>query len=34
MISVTQPLVEAAAKDYAEKNTGWPKRVEGCDKSS
>ena len=29
-----QPLVEAAAKDYVEKNTGWPKRTEACDKSS
>jgi branched-chain amino acid transport system substrate-binding protein len=34
MVSVTQPLVEAAAKDYVEKNTGWPKRTEACDKSS
>ena len=34
MIAVTQPLVEAAAKDYVEKNTGWPKRTEACDKSS
>jgi branched-chain amino acid transport system substrate-binding protein len=29
-----RPLIEAAAKDYAEKNTGWPKRTEACDKSS
>jgi branched-chain amino acid transport system substrate-binding protein len=29
-----RPLIEAAAKDYSEKNTGWPKRSEGCDKSS
>ena len=28
------PLQEAAAKDYVEKNTGWPKRTEPCDKSS
>jgi branched-chain amino acid transport system substrate-binding protein len=28
------PLQEAAAKDYVEKNTGWPKRTEACDKSS
>ena len=28
------PLLEAAAKDYVEKNTGWPKRTEVCDKSS
>jgi branched-chain amino acid transport system substrate-binding protein len=34
MLAVTQPLVEAAAKDYVEKNTGWPKRTEACDKSS
>lgn len=29
-----KPLLEAAAKDYVEKNTGWPKRTEPCDKSS
>ena len=29
-----QPLLDAAAKDYAEKNTGWPARTEPCDKSS
>ena len=34
MVAVTQPLVDAAAKDYVEKNTGWPKRTEACDKSS
>ena len=28
------PLLEAAAKDYAKKNAGWPKRTEACDKSS
>jgi branched-chain amino acid transport system substrate-binding protein len=28
------PLADAAAKDYAEKNAGWPKRTEACDKSS
>lgn len=27
-------LQEAAARDYVEKNTGWPKRTEACDKSS
>jgi branched-chain amino acid transport system substrate-binding protein len=27
-----RPLLEAAAKDYVEKNTGWPKRTEPCDK--
>ena len=30
---VREPL-DAAAKDYAEKNTGWPKRTEACDKAS
>jgi branched-chain amino acid transport system substrate-binding protein len=25
-----RPLIEAAAKDYAEKNPGWPKRSEPC----
>jgi branched-chain amino acid transport system substrate-binding protein len=29
-----RPLIEAAAKDYAASNTGWPKRTEACDKSS
>ena len=29
-----QPLLQAAAKDYAEKNSGWPARTETCDKSS
>lgn len=29
-----RPLIDAAAKDYAEKNTGWPKRTEPCEKSS
>jgi branched-chain amino acid transport system substrate-binding protein len=29
-----RPLIDAAAKDYAEKNTGWPKRSEACDRSS
>jgi branched-chain amino acid transport system substrate-binding protein len=27
-----RPLLEAASKDYVEKNTGWPKRTEPCDK--
>ena len=27
-------LLDSAAKDYAEKNTGWPKRTETCDKAS
>jgi branched-chain amino acid transport system substrate-binding protein len=26
--------LEAAAKDYSEKNAGWPKRTEACDKAS
>ncbi len=29
-----EQLQEDAAKDYVEKNTGWPKRTESCDKSS
>ena len=29
-----QPLIDAAAKDYVEKNTGWPARSEACDKAS
>lgn len=29
-----RPLIEAAAKDYAAANAGWPKRTEACDKSS
>jgi branched-chain amino acid transport system substrate-binding protein len=29
-----QPLLDAAAKEYVEKNTGWPKRTETCDKAS
>ncbi|MCW5752896.1 MAG: ABC transporter substrate-binding protein, partial [Alphaproteobacteria bacterium] len=29
-----RPLLEAAAKDYVEKNTGWPTRTEACDKRS
>ena len=29
-----EQLQEAAAKDYVDKNSGWPKRTEGCDKSS
>jgi branched-chain amino acid transport system substrate-binding protein len=26
-----RPLIEASAKEYAEKNTGWPARTEACD---
>ena len=29
-----QPLMQEAAKDYATKNTGWPKRSERCDQGS
>jgi len=29
-----RPLIEAAAKEYASSNTGWPKRSEACDKPS
>jgi branched-chain amino acid transport system substrate-binding protein len=29
-----RPLIEANAKDYVEKATGWPKRSEPCEKSS
>ena len=28
------PLIDKAAADYVQKNTGWPKRTESCDKSS
>ena len=26
--------IDAAAKEYANSNAGWPKRTEACDKSS
>lgn len=29
-----RPVIEANAKDYAEKNAGWPKRTEPCDSNS
>jgi branched-chain amino acid transport system substrate-binding protein len=32
--SEVEPLQQAAAKDYVEKNSGWPQRTEACDKSS
>ncbi len=32
--SKVEPLIDAAAKDYAAANSGWPKRTEACDKSS
>ena len=28
------PLIESAATSYVSANAGWPKRTEGCDKSS
>lgn len=31
MKDVVRPMLEASAKDYAEKNAGWPKRTEACD---
>ncbi len=34
MTDRVQAELEAAAKDYAEKNAGWPKRTEACDKAS
>ena len=34
MVDKVQPLLDSAAKDYAGKNTGWPKRSEACDKAS
>jgi len=34
MTDVIQPMLEAAAKEYVEKNAGWPKRSEGCDHMS
>jgi branched-chain amino acid transport system substrate-binding protein len=33
MSDKVRPLLEAAAKDFAEKNN-WPKRTEACDKRS
>ncbi|MDQ2083012.1 ABC transporter substrate-binding protein [Xanthobacteraceae bacterium Astr-EGSB] len=34
MMDKVGPLLADAAKEYVEKNTGWPKRTEACDKSS
>jgi branched-chain amino acid transport system substrate-binding protein len=34
MSDVVKGQLDAAAKDYAEKNAGWPKRTETCDKAS
>lgn len=32
--SLVRPLIEAEAKDYVTKNTGWPKRSEPCEKGA
>ena len=32
--AVVQPLIDEAAKAYADKNAGWPARTEGCDNKS
>jgi branched-chain amino acid transport system substrate-binding protein len=34
MSDLVSAQLDAAATDYAEKNTGWPKRTEACDKAS
>jgi branched-chain amino acid transport system substrate-binding protein len=34
MKDVVRPVIMQDAKDYAEKNTGWPKRSESCAKQS
>jgi branched-chain amino acid transport system substrate-binding protein len=34
MNDVVEPLLAAAAKEYVDKNTGWPKRTEACDHTS
>ena len=34
MADKVQPLLDAAAKDYTEKNAPWPARMETCDKAS
>ncbi|WP_460450680.1 ABC transporter substrate-binding protein [Alsobacter sp. SYSU BS001988] len=34
MADKVKPALDAAAQDYAEKNSGWPKRTEPCDKAS
>lgn len=31
MPDLVMPLISAAAKEYAERNTGWPQRTEPCD---
>ena len=34
MTDKVNPMLDAAAKEFVEKNTGWPKRTEACDKAS
>lgn len=34
MADKVKPLLDAAAKDYVDKNGNWPKRTEACDKAS
>ena len=34
MMDMVEPLLKQAADEYVEKNTGWPKRTEKCDKAS
>ena len=34
MADKVNPLLSAAAKDYTDKNSSWPKRTETCDKAS
>jgi branched-chain amino acid transport system substrate-binding protein len=29
-----RPLIDAAAKEYATSNQGWPQRSESCDRAS
>ncbi len=31
---IVRPLIEAEAKDFVSKNTGWPKRTEACEKAA
>ncbi|MBN8534034.1 MAG: ABC transporter substrate-binding protein [Rhizobiales bacterium] len=31
---LVRPLIEAEAKDFVTKNTGWPKRTEACEKAA
>ncbi|MCA1998310.1 MAG: ABC transporter substrate-binding protein [Hyphomicrobiales bacterium] len=32
--NIVRPLIEAEAKDYVAKNTGWPQRTEPCEKGA